>query len=136
LAESVDQIAARTGFSGVVRVDCGGGVQLAKAYGLAHRSCRIANTVDTRFAIASGTKGLTALTVMSKHSAGVRRCSVWWRGVVTGGSWPAVVSDSVSGCQVGAGRGGIQGRSRIASCRTVIMLRPCLAAVERTPRIV
>jgi len=33
-------------------------------------------------------------------------------------------------CQVGAGRSGIQGRPVMASRSTVIMLRPCLAAVE------
>jgi CubicO group peptidase (beta-lactamase class C family) len=49
----------------VVRVDRGGDVQLAVAHGLAHRGCRTANAVDTQFAIASGTKGMTALTVMS-----------------------------------------------------------------------
>jgi len=65
LEDSVDRIASETGFSGVVRVDRGGAVQLAKAYGLARRGCHTPNTVDTRFAIASGTKGLTALTVMS-----------------------------------------------------------------------
>src|SRR6266540_14362 len=65
LEDSVDRIAAETGFSGVVRVDRGESVQLAKAYGLAHRGWRIANAVDTQFAIASGTKGLTALTVVS-----------------------------------------------------------------------
>src|SRR3954452_8074064 len=60
----VDSIAADTGFSGVVRVDRDDRVELAKAYGMAHRGCRTPNTVDTRFGIASGTKGLTALTVM------------------------------------------------------------------------
>jgi hypothetical protein len=64
LEASVDRVAAETGFSGVVRVDRGDDVQLAKAYGLAHRGYQIANAVDTRFAIASGTKGLTALTVV------------------------------------------------------------------------
>ena len=39
------------------------GIELAKAYGLADRAHAIPNTVDTRFAIASGMKGLTALTV-------------------------------------------------------------------------
>jgi CubicO group peptidase (beta-lactamase class C family) len=38
---------------------------VAKAYGLAHRGWEIPNEVDTRFALASGTKGLTALTVVS-----------------------------------------------------------------------
>jgi CubicO group peptidase (beta-lactamase class C family) len=36
-----------------------------RAYGLSHRGLGVANTVDTQFATASGTKGLTALTVMS-----------------------------------------------------------------------
>ena len=68
--ESVDRVAAETGFSGVVRVDRGDGVELAKAYGLAHRGHRIANTVETQFAIASGGKGLTALAVVSLIEAG------------------------------------------------------------------
>jgi CubicO group peptidase (beta-lactamase class C family) len=70
LEDSVDRVAAEAGFSGVVRVDTRDGVRLAKAYGLAHRGWGVANTVDTRFAIASGTKGLTALTVVSLIEAG------------------------------------------------------------------
>jgi len=65
LERAVDRIASQTAFSGVVRVDRGDDVQLARAYGFAHRGFGIANTTDTRFGIASGTKGLTALTVMS-----------------------------------------------------------------------
>jgi CubicO group peptidase (beta-lactamase class C family) len=65
LQDSVDRIAAETAFSGVVRVDRGDEVEFVKAYGLAHRGWEIPNEVDTRFGIASGTKGLTALTVMS-----------------------------------------------------------------------
>jgi CubicO group peptidase (beta-lactamase class C family) len=65
LAEAVD------GFSGVVSVDRGGAVEFARAYGLAHRAHEIPNTVDTRFAIASGTKGLTALAVVSLIAQGV-----------------------------------------------------------------
>jgi CubicO group peptidase (beta-lactamase class C family) len=71
LEESVDRVAAETGFSGVVRVDRGDGAEFAKAYGLAHRGHRIATTVDTQFAIASGGKGLTALTVVSLIEAGM-----------------------------------------------------------------
>jgi hypothetical protein len=62
---AIDRIAAATRFSGVVRVDRGGDVQLAKAYGLAHRGLQIANTLDTQFEIASGVKGMTAPTVVS-----------------------------------------------------------------------
>jgi CubicO group peptidase (beta-lactamase class C family) len=65
LEGSVDRVAVATGFSGVVRVDRGDRVELAKAYGWAHRGHAIPNAVDTRFGLASGTKGLTALTVMS-----------------------------------------------------------------------
>jgi CubicO group peptidase (beta-lactamase class C family) len=65
LEDAVDSAADRTGFSGVVRVDRAGSVELAKAYGLADRGHEISNTIDTQFAIASGTKGLTALVVVS-----------------------------------------------------------------------
>jgi CubicO group peptidase (beta-lactamase class C family) len=65
LDAAIDGLAAETGFSGVVRVDRDGEAGLARAYGLAHRALGIPNTVETRFGIASGTKGLTALTVMS-----------------------------------------------------------------------
>ncbi len=65
LAEVVDSIAEQTGFAGVVSVDHGGENEFARAYGLAHRAHKIPNTTGTRFAIASGTKGLTALTVVS-----------------------------------------------------------------------
>jgi CubicO group peptidase (beta-lactamase class C family) len=65
LEDELDAIASETAFSGVVRVDGGDGIELTKAYGLAHRGYEIANDVDTRFAIASGTKGLTALAVVS-----------------------------------------------------------------------
>jgi CubicO group peptidase (beta-lactamase class C family) len=51
------------GFSGVVKVDRGAETLFAQAYGFAHRAYGVPNTVDTRFAIASGTKGFTAVTV-------------------------------------------------------------------------
>ena len=65
LHQDVDSIAAATGFSGVVRVDRGGEIELAKAYGLADRGHGIPNTVETQFAIASGNKGFTAVAVAS-----------------------------------------------------------------------
>ena len=61
----VDALAAESGFSGVVRVDRGGEVVVERAYGLADRRWAIANETDTRFAIASGVKGMTALAVVS-----------------------------------------------------------------------
>ena len=65
LAEDLDAIAEAERFSGVVRVDARDDVRFAKAYGLAHRGYDIPNSLDTQFAIASGTKGLTALAVVS-----------------------------------------------------------------------
>jgi CubicO group peptidase (beta-lactamase class C family) len=64
-SEIIDPIAGQNGFAGVVSVDRGGEIEFVKAYGLAHRTHQIPNTADTRFAIASGSKGLTALTVVS-----------------------------------------------------------------------
>jgi CubicO group peptidase (beta-lactamase class C family) len=63
--DALDPEADRTAFSGVVRVDRSGTIELAKAYGLADRRHGIPNTMDTQFGIASGTKGLTALAVVS-----------------------------------------------------------------------
>src|SRR6185437_1361769 len=65
LAAAIDRVAAEAEFCGGVRVDRGGDLAFAKAYGLAHRAYDRPNSVGTRFAIASGTKGLTALTIAS-----------------------------------------------------------------------
>src|SRR5580704_12895083 len=64
-SEAIDPVADQNGFAGVVSVHRGGETEFAQAYGLADRAHQIPNTVRTRFAIASGTKGLTALTVVS-----------------------------------------------------------------------
>ena len=68
MADLHDAIAAeaeRTAFSGVVRVDRGAQTLVAQAFGLADRGREVPNTVGTRFALASGAKGFTALVVMS-----------------------------------------------------------------------
>jgi CubicO group peptidase (beta-lactamase class C family) len=65
LTDALDELAARTGFSGVVRVDRSDAIELNRAYGLADRAHEIPARAETRFAIASGTKGFTALTVMA-----------------------------------------------------------------------
>lgn len=56
----VELIAQETGFSGVVRIG-----DDVRAYGLADRAHGIPNAPDTQFAIASGSKALTALAVVS-----------------------------------------------------------------------
>jgi CubicO group peptidase (beta-lactamase class C family) len=80
--EAIDQLAVESGFAGVVSVDRGGEIEFGRAYGLAHRALQIPNTFDTRFAIASGTKGLTALTVVSLISGGALRLSTAARSVL------------------------------------------------------
>jgi len=64
-SEVIDPVADQDQFAGVVSVHRGGDTEFARAYGLADRAHEIPNTVGTRFAIASGTKGLTALVVVS-----------------------------------------------------------------------
>jgi CubicO group peptidase (beta-lactamase class C family) len=63
--ERVNAVAAATNLSGVVRLDRAGAVELARAYGLADRAHGVAMTVDTRLAIASGSKAMTALVIMA-----------------------------------------------------------------------
>ncbi|CAM4037768.1 serine hydrolase [Kibdelosporangium persicum] len=94
VAEEVERIAGETGFTGVVSVDRRGAVEFAKAYGYAHRGLEIPNTLDTRFGIASGTKGLTALTVMSLIADGVLELSTTARSVL-GADLP-LIDDAVT----------------------------------------
>src|SRR5690349_21438695 len=105
LPDAVDAIAAETGFAGVVAVDHAGEIEFAKAYGYAHRAYRIPNTVDTRFAIASGSKGLTALTVVSLIEQGALRLSTTARSVL-GRDLP-LIADEVTVEQLLAHRSGI-----------------------------
>ncbi|MEX0755973.1 MAG: serine hydrolase domain-containing protein [Actinomycetota bacterium] len=70
LQASIDRIADESGYSGVVHVSRQGRLLYERASGLADRAHGIPNTTDTRFAIASGTKGFTALAVMALVSDG------------------------------------------------------------------
>lgn len=58
------------GFSGVVLISRGDETLVAQAYGHAHIAYGVENTVDTRFAIASGVKGFTALVVVGLVAEG------------------------------------------------------------------
>jgi CubicO group peptidase (beta-lactamase class C family) len=78
----LDALASETGFSGVVRVDRGDEIELARAYGLAHRGFEIPNEVDTRFGLASGAKNFTALAVVSLIEEGVLELSTPARSVL------------------------------------------------------
>ena len=94
VALEIDQLAADTSFAGVVRVDRGDTIEFERAYGLAHRGLNVANTVQTQFGIASGTKGLTALTVMSLIEDGVLSLSTTARSLL--GTDLALVSNEVT----------------------------------------
>ncbi len=76
----------------MVSVHRGGQAEFARAYGLADRANQIPNTVRTRFAIASGTKGLTALTVVSLISDGALAMSTTARSVL-GADLPLIGDD-------------------------------------------
>ena len=70
LAARMDALIAEGQFSGVVRVDRAGDTVLERAAGWAHRAHRVPMTVDTRLAIASGSKGFTTLAVLSLAADG------------------------------------------------------------------
>ena len=64
--EDIARLFEETGFSGVVSLSpLGSGPSLDLAFGLADRSHRVPNTVETRFAMASGCKIFTAMAVGS-----------------------------------------------------------------------
>jgi CubicO group peptidase (beta-lactamase class C family) len=92
IAGVVDRVAGESGFSGVVRLDQGGDTTLLAAYGLADRAHEIPMTTDTRLAIASGTKGFTALAVMSLVLDGTLSLSTTARSLL-GEDLPLVAAD-------------------------------------------
>lgn len=57
-------------FSGVVMVRESGKIVFARGYGYANRAEKIANRVDTRFGIASGSKVFTAVAILQLIEAG------------------------------------------------------------------
>ncbi len=89
---AVDELADQSSFSGAVRIDVDGNVVLAGAYGFADRARRVPNTLDTRFATASATKGLTALTVMSLVEEGMLELTTTARSLL-GDDLPLIPGD-------------------------------------------
>jgi CubicO group peptidase (beta-lactamase class C family) len=105
LESELDKLVHETAFSGVVRIDRTGHVELAKAYGFAHRALEIPNEVDTRFATASATKSLTALAVVSLIEDGLLELSTTARSVL--GTDLPLIEDGVTVEHVLAHRSGI-----------------------------
>lgn len=69
-SSQLEQQARTQDFSGAVRVQRRGEVVVEFACGYRDRANELGNDLDTRFAIASGTKALTALTIMSLVESG------------------------------------------------------------------
>jgi CubicO group peptidase (beta-lactamase class C family) len=104
-AEELDDVARRTGFSGVVRMDRASAVEFEKAYGLANRAHGIPNRLATQFATASATKGLTALAVAGMIEEGSLELTTTARSVL-GADLP-LIDDGVTIEHLLAHRSGI-----------------------------
>src|SRR5918994_7571876 len=105
LASEIDVLATESAFSGLVRVDHGDEVVLERASGFADRRWEIPNTPDTRFAMASGVKGMTALAVMRLVEEGTLDLATTARSVL-GDDLP-LIDDAVTVEQLMAHRSGI-----------------------------
>jgi CubicO group peptidase (beta-lactamase class C family) len=105
LSDAIDAVAAETDFSGVAGIATDDSDTFAVAYGLADRAHDVANTPATRFAIASGTKGFTALAVMRLVETGLVDLTTTARSVL--GSDLPLVDDGVTVEQLLAHRSGI-----------------------------
>lgn len=105
LTAAVAARAADATFSGVVRVDRAGEPVLLEAFGMADRGHVVPNTVDTRFGIASGTKGFTALTVMRLVEQGTLELATTVRSLL--GADLALIDDAVTIEQLLCHRSGI-----------------------------
>jgi len=105
LGEAVDQEAERSGFSGVVRLDRRGETPLLAAYGFADRAHGVRNTIETQFALASGSKGLTALAVMALVERGALELTTTARSLL--GTDLPLIADNVTIEHLLAHRSGI-----------------------------
>ncbi|HET6967063.1 MAG TPA: serine hydrolase domain-containing protein [Ornithinibacter sp.] len=105
LAAAVEAVVASTGFSGVIRVDREGSVELDAAFGLADRRHGVPMTTTTRLGLASGNKSLTAVTVMGLVGEGVLSLDSRVRDVL--GSDLPMVDDRVTVEHLLAHRSGI-----------------------------
>jgi CubicO group peptidase (beta-lactamase class C family) len=88
----VDDLTVPADFSGVISVDRAGEPSVRQAHGLANRSDGLPNRVDTRFAMASGSKGFVAVAVASLVESGDLRLDTTARSVL-GADLPLVADD-------------------------------------------
>lgn len=90
-AGELDRVLAAD-FSGAVSLSRGRDVVFERAYGLADRAHGIACTPQTRFAVASGTKGFTALVIMDLVRRGALSLTTTARSVL-GDDLPLIADD-------------------------------------------
>lgn len=105
LAARVDAVIEESRFSGVVRADRAGAIVLQRAAGWAHRAHAVPMTPQTRLAIASGSKVMTALTVLSLADDGTLPLATRARELL-GGDLP-LIDDRVTVEDLLAHRSGI-----------------------------
>jgi CubicO group peptidase (beta-lactamase class C family) len=91
LAQRVEGLVA-DGFAGVVRLDVAGRTLLRSGFGMADRARGLPMTPGTRLAMASGSKTLTALAVLSLVDEGVLSLATTARSIL-GGDLPLVADD-------------------------------------------
>ena len=90
----IDDLAAETGFSGVVRLDRGGATLVDAAYGLADRAHGIPMTTSSQLGMASGSKTFTALAILRLVEEGQLRLSTTARELL--GSDLPLIGDDVT----------------------------------------
>ncbi|MGN9908745.1 serine hydrolase domain-containing protein [Phytohabitans sp. LJ34] len=88
----MDGLTVPADFSGVISVDRAGGPSSRRAYGLANRAYGVPNRDDTRFALASGSKGFVAVAVASLIESGDLRLDTTARSIL-GVDLPLVAAD-------------------------------------------
>jgi CubicO group peptidase (beta-lactamase class C family) len=104
LRADIDDVAKRTSFSGAVSVHADD-QEWSQAWGLAHRGLELPCRTDTQYAMASGSKGFTALAVISLVADGVLTLDTTARSVL--GSDLPLIDDRVTLEQLLSHRSGI-----------------------------
>jgi CubicO group peptidase (beta-lactamase class C family) len=89
---SLDTVAAESSFSGLIGIDRPGRPPVDRAIGLADRRWQVPVRPDSILAIASGTKGFTALAVMSLVTDGILSLDTTARSLL-GADLPLVADD-------------------------------------------
>jgi CubicO group peptidase (beta-lactamase class C family) len=88
----VDDLTVPADFSGVISIDRAGEPSFRQAYGLANRAAAIPNHDDTRFALASGSKGFVAVAAASLIDSGDLKLATTARSVL-GDDLPLIADD-------------------------------------------